>query len=509
MKIRNNKIILFNPRSADRNYRIPVSILQIGASVYGMYDFVIVDGNLEKDPWNIISGYLKTGEYKYFGCTVMPGPQLKQAIPYTEKIKKDFPGVITIWGGYFASNHYLTAIRSGYIDFIIRGCGDQAFPLLINYLEEGGNGELGKIPNLVYKDDKNEIVFTDFNAIPDQEKIPPLPYEHLEKFYPVNNYIVRTFIGQRTFSYHSSFGCPHSCEFCGVTSVYRTLWKGRSAQRMVDDILEFKVNYDIDAVEILDNNFFSSHSRVMEFCLLMKEKNINWWAYGRVDTLNKFTDEELLLLRESGCRMVLMGAETGDDSLLKDMNKGGSFKSNDTIQLVKGFLKFEIIPELSFIFGFPASSESLVWKRIRDDLSFIRNLKKINPKTEIILCIYSSVPSAGSTFSELTKDFRFSYPDSLEEWLSPQWEMFDLRRNPQIPWIKPYMIRRIRNFETVLNAAFPGISNYRIRGFRKILLMAFGKFRYYLKFYNFPYVLKLLLKIFRYQRPEKEGFYSE
>ena len=81
-----NKVILFNPRSANHKHRVPNSILQVGASIYGKYDFVFVDGNLETDPWRKIELYLKTGEYKYFGSTVMPGPQLKQAIPFSKKV---------------------------------------------------------------------------------------------------------------------------------------------------------------------------------------------------------------------------------------------------------------------------------------------------------------------------------------------------------------------------------------------------------------------------------------
>ncbi len=83
-----NKVILFNPRSANSKYRIPNSILQVGASIEGKYDYIFVDGNLEKDPWKTISNYLVTGEYKYFGCTVMPGLQPKQAIPYHQKNKE-------------------------------------------------------------------------------------------------------------------------------------------------------------------------------------------------------------------------------------------------------------------------------------------------------------------------------------------------------------------------------------------------------------------------------------
>jgi anaerobic magnesium-protoporphyrin IX monomethyl ester cyclase len=144
-----NKILLFNPRSSNGKYRIPNSILNIAASVEGLYEWVIVDGNRERDPYKNIYKYLQTGEFKYIGFTVMPGPQLKEAIPFAKKIKTDFPGTTMIWGGYFPSSHHKVVLNSGYVDFIINGPGDHAFPNLIKALENNEPYEL--IKNLAYK----------------------------------------------------------------------------------------------------------------------------------------------------------------------------------------------------------------------------------------------------------------------------------------------------------------------------------------------------------------------
>src|SRR6478672_9795670 len=99
-----NKVLLFNPRSANAKYRIPNSIMNIAASVEGQYEWAIVDGNREADPCEKLMSYLRTGEYKYVGFTVMPGPQLKQAIPCAKAVKESFPQTIMIWGGYFPTN---------------------------------------------------------------------------------------------------------------------------------------------------------------------------------------------------------------------------------------------------------------------------------------------------------------------------------------------------------------------------------------------------------------------
>jgi anaerobic magnesium-protoporphyrin IX monomethyl ester cyclase len=85
-----NKVLLFNPRSANYKPRIPNSILSIASAIEGLYDYVIVDGNLELDPWQKIHWYLQQGDIGYFASTCMPGPQLKQAIPISKKIRELF-----------------------------------------------------------------------------------------------------------------------------------------------------------------------------------------------------------------------------------------------------------------------------------------------------------------------------------------------------------------------------------------------------------------------------------
>src|SRR6202000_768832 len=148
-----SKILFFNPRAAVNKYRIPNSILQVAASVEGIFGWALVDGNRELDPYEKLASYLKTGEYKYIGFTVMPGPQTKQAIPFAKKIKEEFPNTVMIWGGYFPTNHFKGVLNSGYVDFVVNGPGDHAFPQLIDALENNKPYEL--IKNLIYKNPEN------------------------------------------------------------------------------------------------------------------------------------------------------------------------------------------------------------------------------------------------------------------------------------------------------------------------------------------------------------------
>jgi radical SAM superfamily enzyme YgiQ (UPF0313 family) len=136
------KVLLFNPKSAVAKHRVPNSILNIAASIEGLAEWVIVDGNRESDPYAAIASYLKTGQFGYVGFTVMPGPQLKQAVPFARKIRESFPGIAMIWGGYFPTNQYRAVLESGWVDFVINGPGDHAFPALIRALEHGAPYEL-------------------------------------------------------------------------------------------------------------------------------------------------------------------------------------------------------------------------------------------------------------------------------------------------------------------------------------------------------------------------------
>src|SRR6476660_5051213 len=184
------KVLLFNPRSANYKPRIPNSILSIAASIDGKFDYAIVDGNLEADPWIKIEAYLRTGEFGYFGCTCMPGPQLKQAIPFSKRIRVKFHDITIVWGGYFPSNHPKPVLHSGYVDYVINGPGDKSFPALLMSLKNGTAVE--KVPNLIYRKE-HEIVKTVKDELYDQDTLPALPYEKLNSFYPLRKYLGKTY----------------------------------------------------------------------------------------------------------------------------------------------------------------------------------------------------------------------------------------------------------------------------------------------------------------------------
>jgi radical SAM superfamily enzyme YgiQ (UPF0313 family) len=497
------KVLLFNPRSAKYKPRIPNSILSIASSIEGLYEYVIVDGNMETDPWEKIQHYLSQGGFSYFGCTCMPGPQLKQAIPVSKNIRELFSNITIIWGGYFPSNQSKVVLNSGFVDFVINGPGEKSFPALLNALEQNAPYEF--IHNLIYKNGE-QIIKTAKDELYDPDELPPLPYDTLNQFYPVKQYLGKTYLGTKTIAYHSSMGCPFKCSFCAVVPIYNARWRGKSAQLIYKDIKYLKEKFGGNAIEFHDNNFFVSEKRTVEFSKLIQPEKMIWWGEGRIDTIDKYSDESLAAMRESGCKMIFFGAETGNDEVLKKMDKGGTQTAAEIRSFAARIAKFDIIPEYSFVLGTPADTPEQAMKQIDQDIAFIKEIKQINPKTEIIIYVYSPVPNEGSDMYNKVLGSGFHFPETLEDWISPAWENFDLRKNPLTPWLTPEMINKIKDFETVLNGYYPTASDIRLTGIKKSILHNVASLRYKTGLYKKPYELKALQILWKYRQPEIEGF---
>lgn len=500
----NNGVIIFNPRAANYKPRIPNSILSVAAAIHNLYDYTFVDGNLEHDPQAEIIRLINTGNYKYFALSVMPGPQLKQAIPISKYVKLNYPEITIIWGGYFASNQSGVVMDSGFVDYIVYGPGDKAFPMLLQLLSQ--DAPLHLVPNLIWKEN-GKVIKNHKDELYEQDSLADLPYVSLNERYPIKRYLGKTYLGTKTIAYHSSIGCPFTCAFCGIVPIYNARWKGKSAELIYKDISYLKENFGGNAIEFHDNNFFVSEKRTVEFSKLIHNDKMSWWGEGRIDTLDKYTDENLHLMHDAGCKMIFFGAETGNDKILKMMDKGGTQTGEQIKKFAARMSRIGIVPEYSFVLGTPGSSEEETNRQIDEDIQFIKEIKKINPQTEIIIYVYSPVPTEGSELFNAVKDAGFHFPKTLEDWISPHWENFDLRKNPLTPWLKPYMIDKIKNFETVLNGYYPTVSDIRLTPFRKKVISIISAVRYKNGWYNYPYEIKALQKFWlKYRQPETEGF---
>lgn len=191
---------------------------------------------------------------------------------------------------------------------------------------------------------------------------------------------------------------------------------------------------------------------------------------------------------------------------MKAIDKGGTQNAQQMIRFAERLGRFNIIPEYSFVLGFPADTYEEVMEMINADIEFIKRVKLANPATEIIIYVFSPVLTEGSDLYQKVKDSGFVFPSKLEDWLAQEWKGFDLRKNPLTPWLKPEMIDKIRNFEVVLNARYPTYQDVKLSAFQRKAISALAKVRYDFNFFNFPYELKLLQRFWlKCRQPEIEG----
>src|SRR5437762_865822 len=105
------KVILYNPESNASGKKIlPMSLLALGAVLEGQHEYAIVDGNLVREPLPALRERVAAGA-QVLALTVMPGPQLAQAVPLCRTLKTEFPQLTIVWGGYFPTQHADACLR--------------------------------------------------------------------------------------------------------------------------------------------------------------------------------------------------------------------------------------------------------------------------------------------------------------------------------------------------------------------------------------------------------------
>lgn len=489
------KLILYNPRSnASRKKILPMSLLAVGAVLEGKYDYVIVDGNVEQDAMGALRERIRAGR-NLLAVTVMPGPQLSEAVPLCRNLKEEFPHLKIVWGGYFPTQHADVCLNSEYVDFAIIGHGEFVFLELLDALSNKAG--YSEIAGLAYQSETGEVVQNPNAPIPHPEQLPDFPFGRVD----IQQYVRPTFLGSRTMPYHSSYGCPFFCNFCSVVNMVNGRWLPQSAERIEHIARKYVDAWGVNAIEFYDNNFFTQQARVAEFAERIMPLNISWWGESRIDTLLMYSERTWQLMRDAGLKMVFMGAESGSLETLKRMDKGGTMSPDKTLAMAAKMEEYGIVPEFSFVLGNPPDPEADMFETIE----FIRRVKEVNPRSEIIMYNYTPVPLSGDLYDS-AKAQGFRFPDTLEEWINEDWAEFSQRHGSQMPWLQERSQRYIRNFERVLNAYYPTSTNVRLKGRWRRLLRSTAAWRYRLRLYDYPYELAALQKVIHYQRPETSGF---
>ena len=490
-------IILFNPRSSVSGKAIlPISLLSIGAVLEGWQDYRIIDGNLIEDPLGQLRQEITESGADLLAITVMPGRQVRQARDVSRALKNEFRHLTIVWGGYFPTMYSDASINVPYVDFVLRGHAEETFVALIKALgdDTGRRNQAG----LSWTDgDSGAATHNPLGPVPDLDVLPDYPYHRID----METYVLNTFLGSRTLSHHASYGCPFTCNFCGVVNMVGGRYSAQNPATIDRNVGTLVNTYGANALQFYDNNFFVSESRSAEICERLIPYNIAWWTYGRVDTLMKYSDRTWALMRDSGLRMIYLGVEAGSDATLDRMNKGGRQTVDLGLEIAKRMKSYGIIPEMSFVVGCPPDPD----EDIDRTLLFIRRVKQVNETAEIILYPYAPVPVEGQLLRE-ARTFGFEFPATLDEWAERKWIEFSERTTADLPWISAKTQRKIGDFQRVLHAAYPTCTDPKMVGARRAVLRMAGLWRYKLQWYRNPIELKVLNRLLPHNRPEVTGF---
>ncbi len=396
-------IVLYNPKATKfRNRRFPLSILAIAAVLEGREEFAIVDGNLDPHPIETLLTLLRENRVELLAVTVMPGPQTVGAVASCREVRRLFPAVPIVWGGYFASNYTQAALNAPYVDFAVRGQGEHTFLELLEAIR--GQRDVKTILGLSYKDSDGIQRTNPERPIEKLDDFPWYPYHRI----PAQRYVLPTFLGRRTAVHQASIGCPFRCNFCGVVNFSGSREKLESPARTEQILRHLATTYGVDAVQFYDNNFFLREDHARELVDRMAPLNLRWWCEARTDIMMGYSDATFEAIRRAGCKMIFFGAESGSNKVLKEMNK--DLHAEDTLALAARIRRFGIIPEFSIIFGNPQDPEG----DTRDCIQFIRQLKQLNPDSEIVVEHYTPVPQRAHMYGGVENQFKF--PETPDEW---------------------------------------------------------------------------------------------
>lgn len=485
-------IILFHPRATrPRNCRMPLAVLALAAVLEGREEYEIVDGNVDDKPVETMLKLIDSHDVELLGVSAMPGPQMVAAMEGSREIRRLRPHVRIVWGGYFPSIYPDAALNAKYVDYVVRGQGEETLLELLDALR--GNRPLDTIAGLSYKDAFGFHRSNPERAMKGPDNFPWAPFHRI----PVRDYLRPSFFGKRTAVHHASIGCPFNCSFCGVHAAYGRLEKMESPQRTAAILKHLVEKYGADSVQFYDMNFFLREDQALELCELLAPLRLRWWCEARVDIMSRYSDATLAAIQRAGCAMIFFGAESGSDWALQEMQKG--ITTEQTLTMARRTREFGIIPEFSFVVGNPKDPE----RDTQETLRFIRRIKRINPESEIIVQHYTPTPQRGSMYGEV--DGQIAFPDTPAEWASRKWMDFTLRIDTSAPWLRRKTKRLIDNFELVVASRWPTVQDIRAPRWSRMLLRALSAWRYAFHFYSFPFELQLANRFIALRKPKRES----
>ncbi len=482
------KVILILPKTGvdpDRPHA-PHTIMALAGSLLDAgYQPVLIDSRITPNYRDIIKDNID--DTLCVGITAMTGYQIKHGLEEAKYVRSLNPNVHIIWGGVHPSSMPEQTAKNRYVDIVVKGEGEAILPRICQHLEKGES--LKDVPSITYKT-KEGIKSNPGTAFMDLNKIKREPWHLID----VKKYMRKELGVDKVLTLVTSKGCPGRCTFCYNYQFNKSQWRGKKAEYVVDEIEYLTKEYGAKGIYFIEDNFFADKERVREICetIIKKGINISMGASCRVDTMSRYEDEFMAMLKKAGFKFILCGVESGSQKILNSIKKGITIEQ--ILITTKKLRDYNITTVFTFMSGFPNETKEDLYMT----MDLIDKIREINPKANISgIFPYTVYP--GAEMYNIALQYGFEEPKKLEDWGSHTF----FTSSEKLGWLSKKQRHSLQYLSFIARFAFyqeaveRSFENPLIRMAYRIM-RRFALFRWKHRFFRFQVEWWLVYKTFRW-----------
>ena len=162
-------------------------------------------------------------------------------------------------------------------------------------------------------------------------------------------------------SLYTSRGCPAHCTFClWPQTMSGHLWRTRSSDNVAAEVERVLTLFpQVREIFFDDDTFTWQKSRVLELCEKFKPLRFTWSCNSRVNA----DYETLRAMKEAGCRLLVVGFESGDPTVLKNIKKGATVEQ--ALAFMKDCKRLGLTVHGDFQIGHPGETHETIERTIQ------------------------------------------------------------------------------------------------------------------------------------------------
>ncbi len=154
----------------------------------------------------------------------------------------------------------------------------------------------------------------------------------------------------------TSRGCPYRCIFCSSHCVFGRRVRFRSIENVIAEIKHVIDTLGYRGFNFHDDTFCVNRPRILNMCREFARLDIVWRCLTRADSVDR---DLLVTMRDSGCKEVIIGMESGSQKILNILRKGTTVEQNlRAMKMVKEYMQLKV----GIIVGSPGET----WETIRE-----------------------------------------------------------------------------------------------------------------------------------------------